>query len=176
VRSGKAQGFALIDLIFVCGIIGLLCGIALPRLLLARQSAGSAAAIGSMRGINSAELTYALTCGSGFYAPNLTTLGVPPPGSNEPYLSPGLTGSNSVIKSGYTITVDGAPFPGSPPTCNGLAGGQSAQGFRSGADPVDPVNPRFFASNASGSIYEDNATLFAAMPEVGQPAQGHPLR
>ena len=65
MRAGKAQGFALIDLIFVCGIIGLLCGIALPRLLLARQSAGSAAAIGSMRSINSAELTYALTCGSG---------------------------------------------------------------------------------------------------------------
>jgi len=176
VRAGKAQGFALIDLIFVCGIIGLLCGIALPRLLLARQSAGSAAAIGSMRSINSAELTYALTCGSGFYAPNLTTLGVPPPGSNEPYLSPGLTSSNSVIKSGYTITVEGASFPGAPPTCNGLGGGQSAQGFRSGADPVDPVNPRFFSSNASGSIYEDNTSLFAAMPEVGQPAQGHPLR
>ena len=35
----KAQGFALIDLIFVCGIIGLLCSIALPRLLL-RQAGG----------------------------------------------------------------------------------------------------------------------------------------
>jgi type II secretory pathway pseudopilin PulG len=176
VKAAKAQGFALIDLIFVCGIIGLLCGIALPRLLLARQSAGSAAAIGSMRSINSAELTYALTCGSGFYAPNLTTLGIAPPGSREPFLSPGLTGSNSVIKSGYTITVDGAPFPGSPPTCNGLGGGQSAQGFRSGADPVEPTNVRFFSSNASGSIYEDTATIFATMPEVGEPPSGHPLR
>jgi type II secretory pathway pseudopilin PulG len=45
----KAQGFALIDVIFVCGIIGLLSGIALPRLMLAKQSAGAAAAIGSMR-------------------------------------------------------------------------------------------------------------------------------
>ena len=38
----KEQGFALIDLIFVCGIIGLLCSIALPRLLLAKQAAGAA--------------------------------------------------------------------------------------------------------------------------------------
>ena len=49
MKAGKAQGFALIDLIFVCGIIGLLCSIALPRLLLAKQSAGAASAIGSMR-------------------------------------------------------------------------------------------------------------------------------
>src|SRR5258705_12636835 len=78
VSMRKAQGFALIDLIFVCGIIGLLCSIALPRLLLAKQAAGSASAVGSMRAINSSELTYALTCGSGFYAPNLTTLGIAP--------------------------------------------------------------------------------------------------
>ena len=45
----KAQGFALIDLIFVCGIIGLLSSIALPRLMLAKQAAGAASAIGIMR-------------------------------------------------------------------------------------------------------------------------------
>ena len=73
----KAQGFAFIDLIFVCGIIGLLCSIALPRLLLVQQSAGAASAIGSMRTIDSAQLTFALTCGNGFYAPDLSTLGTP---------------------------------------------------------------------------------------------------
>src|ERR1700730_16633645 len=90
VRKRQAQGFALIDLIFACGIIGLLCSIALPRLLLAKQAAGSASAIGSMRAINSAQLTYALTCGFGFYAPDLTTLGTAPPGSREPFISADL--------------------------------------------------------------------------------------
>src|SRR5437868_3267574 len=74
----RAHGFALLDLIFVCGIIGLLCGIALPRLLVAKQAAGTASALASMRTIDSAQLTFALTCGSGFYAPNLTTLGTAP--------------------------------------------------------------------------------------------------
>jgi len=37
----KKNGFALIDLIFTIGIIGVLCTIALPRLLLAKQSAGA---------------------------------------------------------------------------------------------------------------------------------------
>ena len=59
----KAHGFALIDLLFVCGIVGALCSVALPNLFRARQTAGAASAIGSMRAINSAELTFALTCG-----------------------------------------------------------------------------------------------------------------
>ena len=87
MRIRKADGFALIDLLFVCGIVGLLSSIALPRLTQARQSAGASSAIGSMRAINSAQLTFALTCGAGFYAPNLTTLGTAPPGSTEPFIA-----------------------------------------------------------------------------------------
>lgn len=175
-KPGSAHGFALIDLLFVCGIIGLLASIALPRLLLAKQTAGAASAIGSMRAINSAELTYALTCGNGFYAPNLTTLGVVPPGSREPFLAGGLTSSNSVVKSGYTITIDGAPYTGAPPTCNGLGPSEAAQGFRASADPTEPTNTRFFATNASSFIYQHNASLFATMPEVGESPVGTPLR
>jgi type II secretory pathway pseudopilin PulG len=175
VTIRKAQGFALIDLIFVCGLIGLLCAIALPRLLLAKQAAGSASAIGSMRAINSAELTYALTCGSGFYAPNLTTLGAAPPGSHEAFISPGLGESDVVQKSGYSIRVDAVGFAGAPPTCNGLAAGLAGQGFRAAADPDEPTNPRFFATNANALIFEDVTSLFAAMPEVGEPPSGHPL-
>ena len=176
MKPGKAQGFALIDLIFVCGIIGLLCGIALPRLLLARQTAYSASAVGSMRAINSAQLTYALTCGNGFYAPNLTTLGTKPPGSMEPFLSSGLTTADTVTKSGYVIQLSGTAYPGAPATCNGLGAGDAAQAYKAGADPSEPTNWRFFAINASGTIYEDNASLYAAMPEVGEPAAGHVFR
>ena len=176
MKAGKAQGFALIDLLFVCGIIGLLCSIALPKLLQARQSAGAASAIGSLRAINSAELTYALTCGNGFYSPNLTTLGAVPPGSNEPFLAGGLTEANTVTKSGYAVTLSGTAFAGAPATCNGLAPGEAAQAFRAGADPVDPTNVRFFSSNANATIWEDTASLFATMPEVGEPPSGHPLR
>jgi len=172
----EARGFALIDLIFVCGIIGLLCSIALPRLLMAKQAAGSASAIGSMRAINSAELTYALTCGNGFYAPNLSTLGVAPPGSREAFISAGLGDADVINKSGYTIQISAAPYAGSPISCNGLGAGMAGQGFKAAADPALPQNPRFFATNANGLIFEDTASLWAVMPEVGEPASGHPLR
>ena len=96
MRTRKADGFALIDILFVCAIIGVLATIALPRMLLARQSAGAASAIGSLRALHSAQLTFALTCGGGFYAPNLTTLGRAPVGSPEGFISPNLGDRKSV--------------------------------------------------------------------------------
>ena len=173
----KDDGFALIDLIFVCAIIGILASIALPRLVLARQVAGSASAIGSLRAVNSAQLTYAITCGSGFYAPNLTTLGTSTtPGLGATFISPDLGASNSVTKSGYTVRVAATAYSGAPATCNGLAAGEAGQGFKAGADAVEPGNVRFFATNANGLIYEDTSSLYASMPEVGAPSSGHPIR
>ncbi len=170
-----AKGFALIDMIFVCGLVGILCGIAVPRLLTAKQAAGSASAIGSMRTINSAQLTFALTCGNGFYAPNLTTLGTPPPGSHEPFIAGGLGDADVVTKSSYVIQMSAAPFAGAPGACNGLAAGEGGQAYKAAADPSEPSNIRFFAINANGMIFEDTASLWAGMPEVGEPASGHPL-
>jgi type II secretory pathway pseudopilin PulG len=172
----KAQGFALIDLIFVCGIIGLLSSIAVPRMLMAQQAAGASSAIGTMRTLSSAELTYALTCGSGFYAPDLPTLGTPPPASNEPFITPALSAGMSVTRSGYLIQLEGLPYPGSPPTCNGLAAGQSAQGFKAGADAIASDGTRFFGTNSNAVIYEHTAELFTSMPEVGTPPVGRLLR
>ena len=168
----KSQGFALIDLIFCCGIIGLLASIALPKLTLAKQAAGAASAIGSMRVINSAELTYALTCGAGFYAPNLTTLGTRPPGSRESFISTDLGTSDTITKSGYIIQMSAVPYPGSPGSCNGLGVGRAGQGFIAAADPVEISNPRFFGTNASNIVYEHISTLYAVMPESGAPPVG----
>ena len=176
MKLAKAQGFALIDLLFVCGIIGLLASIALPSMLKAKQSAAGASAIGSMRSINSAELTFALTCGNGFYAPDLPTLGVPPTGSREPFLGGGLTRSATVLKTGYSFTLEGTPYSAAPASCNGLAVGDAAQGFIAVADPTEPTNPRFFGTNASGALYEHTASMYTLMPEVGEPSTGHPVK
>jgi type IV pilus assembly protein PilA len=175
VAVRDAHGFALIDLVFVCGIIGVLSSIALPRLGVARQAAGVASAIGSMRAINSAELTYAFSCGAGFYAPSLTTLGTPPLGTSEPFITKSLSVADTVTKSGYTFQLTAAAYPGAPGTCNGLAIGAAGQGFRAGGDPAVAGNVRFFATNATNTIIEDTSTLYATMPEYGLAPTGHPL-
>jgi type II secretory pathway pseudopilin PulG len=176
VNTRKADGFALIDILFVCAIMGVLSTIALPTMLQARQSAGAASAIGSMRAIHSAELTFALTCGGGFYAPDLPTLGRAPVGSPEAFISPNLATANTVSKAGYLITVEGQAFPGAPGSCNGLAVGEAAQGWRAYADPTNADNTRFFATNVNGSIWESNASFSAVIPEVGDPVSGHLLK
>jgi hypothetical protein len=157
-------------------VISVLSLIALPRMLLARQSAGAASAVGSLRTISSAQLTFALTCGGGFYAPNLTTLGRPPVGSREAFIGPSLGAADSVTRSGYVIQVGATPFAGAPGSCNALPIGAAGQAFKAGADPAEPQNLRFFATNANGQIFEHNASIFAAMPEVGEPPVGHVLR
>ena len=129
----KDDGFTLIDMLFVCGLIGILSVIALPGLLMAKQAAGSASAIGSLRAINSAELTYALTCGGGFYAPNLTTLacrrrqqrGV----SSRRTWRPPTTSSR---RRATRFNSRARRTRGAPATCNGLAPGSDRAGLQGG--------------------------------------------
>jgi type II secretory pathway pseudopilin PulG len=170
------DGFSLIDMIFVCGMIGILATIAVPRLLTAKNSASAASAIATMRTISTAQLSYAISCGNGFYAPDLPSLAKPPVASNTGFVPRDLGSAVTVAKSGYNITMEGLPVAGAPDTCNALGIDNAARAYRAGADPMDPVIGRYFATNALSVIYEDTATLYAAMPESAPPASGHPVR
>ena len=176
MKITNQRGFALIDLVFVCGLMGVLTSIAMPRMLQARQTAGAASAIGALRAINSGQLSYAFTCGSGFYAPSLTVLGTPPVGTGEAFVPPQLGHADTINVSGYKLQLEGTAFAGAPGTCNGLLPGEAAQGFKAGADPLEMPNKRYFATNAKISIYEDEASLWAGMPENGESPDGHPLQ
>lgn len=176
-RADGQAGFTLIDLLFVVGLIGLLCSLAVPGLMRARGAAQAASALGSMRVIGSGQLSYAITCGLGFYSPDLPTLGVPPPASVDPFLPTDLSGGVTVIKGGYTLAMFGTPLPGAPPSCNGLGMGQTAPGFAVVADPLNPLeNGRFFGMNADGTMYEHSASLAAVMPEAGPPPVGFAIK
>jgi Tfp pilus assembly protein PilE len=173
VKIRQAAGFAVIDLLFVCGIIGIISGIALPKLMVARGAAQSASAIASMRVVGSSQVTFAITCGNGFYAPSLTKLAKPPIGANEGFLSVDLGSADTVVKSAYTINMSSTPYAGSPDTCNALGPGVTGQAFKAAADPLDVENNvRYFAVNAGNAIWEDRASLWTVIPEFGDPASG----
>ena len=176
VKAKSASGFALIDLLFVVGIIGILCGIAIPRLMAAKGSAQSTSAIASLRVIGSAQVAFAITCGSGFYAPTLTKLAKPPVGTVDGFIKADLGAADTMVKSGYQVKLSTTPYGGAPDTCNALGVGQTGLAYKAGADPMDPVNPRYFSINAGNVIWEDTASLFGGMPEAGDPAAGHPLQ
>jgi hypothetical protein len=81
-----------------------------------------------------------------------------------------------VIRSTYIIQLSATAYGGAPASCNGLGAGEAGQGFKAAADPTAATSSRFFATSASGLIYEDTTSLWAAMTEVGEPPVGHPLR
>lgn len=165
-------------MLFVVAIVGLLASMAIPGLMRARGAAQASSALGTMRVINSAQLTFAISCGLGFYSPDFPTLGIPPGGSSEGYLPPELSSGFTADKSGYTFSLAGTDVPGAPASCNGLAAGAAAAGYAAVADPLDAGGStgRFFGTNADGLIYEDSATLSTTMPETGAPPAGSPIQ
>ena len=171
------SGFSLIDLLFVIALIGLLSTLAIPGLMRARGAAQSASALGTMKVVNGAQLSYAITCGLGFYAPDLPTLGVVPPSSPEAFLPEEMSSGPTFIKSGYTFSMAGVAIPGAPGSCNGLPAGAASSGYALVADPLD-VTPgaRYFGTNSDGTLYEDSATYSTTMPEATAPPGGAPIK
>jgi len=176
-RLSDPRGFTLIDLLFVIALIGLLSVLALPGVLRARGAAQASSALGTMRAINSGQLSFAITCGLGFYAPDLPTLGVRPPSSSDGFLPDGLTSGATIVRHGYTFQVSGTPMAGAPAACNGLGPGKSAPGYAIIANPMATnATSRFFATNTDSIIYEHTATLGGIMPESGIPLVGTPIK
>ena len=177
VRVKGQDGFTLIDMLFVVALVGMLSTLAIPGLMRARNAAQSSSALGTVRIINSAQLSFAITCGLGFYAPDFPALTVKPAGALEGFLPEDLATGPTFIKSGYNFSLAGTSLPGAPPSCNGLAAGRTAPAYAVVADQLDAASaPRFFGSNADGAIFEHSKSLATTMPETGAPPEGSPVQ
>ena len=71
----KQKGFSLIELLIVVAIILIIAAIAIPNLLRSRIAANEASAVGSVRTINTSEVTFASTYSDVGYSSDLASLG-----------------------------------------------------------------------------------------------------
>jgi type IV pilus assembly protein PilA len=152
----KQKGFSLIELLIVVAIILIIAAIAIPNLLRSRIAANEASAVGSIRTINTAEVTYSSTYPDcGFAA--LAALG----GSGGSATGAGLV--DSVLaggtKSGYSFV---ATASGGSGTC-GTAGAVPNAIYAVTGSPVSQqTGQRYFFSDQSGVIRYNTSTFAAA--------------
>lgn len=158
MKLARSEGFSLIELLIVVAIILIIAAIAIPDMLKSRQAANQASAIGSLRTINTSEVTYAATYNTG-YSRTLDLLG---PGPVSSPSSAGLIDAvlASGVKSAYSFHYVSCPTPPGPDN------GSMANGacpvvimYQLVGNPLGGVGYGvFYYTDASGVIRQNNAT------------------
>ena len=149
----RQKGFSLIELLIVVAIILIIAAIAIPNLLRSKMSANEASAVGSLRSINTACVSYSTTYGIGYPAA-LANLGPAATATSatadliDSVLAAAIPGSAG--KSGYTF--------------NYIVAGTGNTLYTNAADPVTrgTTGQRGFFTDQSGVI-RFNATTTATV-------------
>ena len=140
----RQKGFSLIELLIVVAIILIIAAIAIPNLLRSKMSANEASAVGSLRSINTACVSYSTTYGIGYPAA-LANLG---PAATATAATADLIDSvlAAGTKSGYVFTY--------------TVGGTGNTTYTDVADPVTrgTTGQRGFFTDQSGVIRFDATT------------------
>jgi len=148
----KQKGFSLIELLIVVAIILIIAAIAIPNLLRSRIAANEASAVGSIRTLNTAEVTYSSTYPDQGFTCTLSYFGPPASSAAATSTAAGLVDAvlASGVKSGYTFALTGCSAAGSS-TINVT---YNSQGLPAA---VGQTGQRGFCSDQSGAIHYNAA-------------------
>ena len=160
-------GFTVVELLLVVTLIGTVAAVAVPGLLRARGVASEVSAVGSLRAIHGAQMTYASSCAGGYYAASIPILATAPKAGTPAFIGPEFK-ANQTNRERYRIRLTvGATVPQSKATCNGQAAGRSVGTFYVSADLLSTTNgmvSRYFGVNQNGIFYESTKSIAVFYP------------
>jgi type IV pilus assembly protein PilA len=135
----KKNGFSLIELLIVVAIILIIAAIAIPNLLKSRMAANESSAVGSVRTLNTAQITYQNSCPATGFSASIGELSSGTTCAGGANIIDNVLGSGT--KSGYTFASAGKT--GTPTTQ-----------YDTNASPLtlNVTGVRYFYSNETGVI------------------------
>src|SRR5947209_13684279 len=147
IQMRKQKGFSLIELLIVVAIILIIAAIAIPNLLRAKISANESSAVGSVRNLITAEISYSTSFPQAGYAVNILALG--PGAGNQTCPAAGPAVANACL-------IDAV-----------LAGGtKSGYGFQTlGQNPVGGANTSFSAGAVPVTYNQTGTREFCAFED-----------
>jgi prepilin-type N-terminal cleavage/methylation domain-containing protein len=164
MKKSKTKGFSLIELLIVVAIILIIAAIAIPNLLRSRIAANEASTVGSLRTLNTAEVTYATTYDSVGFTCTLSDFG-PPSSGNPTSTAAGLI--DSVLaggaKAGYTIASNASG-------CTSAGGRMVSYEWRADPVTVGTTGQNYFCTDTSGVLKKHTASVTNCLT-TGSPIQ-----
>ena len=155
----KQKGFSLIELLIVVAIILIIAAIAIPNLLKSRMAANESRAVGTLRTMNTALVTYSSTYPDTGFPSTLVNLGPGAPACGTAGLLDPTLANDTFTTSGYAfkyLPVAGGACPAASPPAPG-----GDYDITAGPSVPNKTGIRFFQTDSSAVIYQGGTAAIA---------------